>query len=48
MEIKRKRVRITHRSGRFVILVYASTDANPERIENASETDKAKGKATCL
>ncbi len=28
------------------MLVNASTDASPKRNENASETDKAKGKAT--
>jgi hypothetical protein len=38
--------KITHRCRRFIILVSACADGNPERDESASEADQAKGNAT--
>ena len=37
----------TYGGRRFIILVNAITDANPECTKKPSDTNQAKGKATC-
>ena len=39
---------LSHRCRHFIILVNANADANPERNENASDTDHETSKAECV